>query len=100
MKVFRSLAAQSLASLVHIEQLRLPLEALQVGVEQAKQRVEQELRVLQEQVEDLEKEIAWEENRAVQLKQNADAILAAVYQVGCVRLEKKLLLDCHAGFSS
>lgn len=49
-RVFRSLAAQSLASLVHIEQLRLPLEALRAGVAQAKERVEKELQVLQEQV--------------------------------------------------
>ncbi|KAE8748927.1 hypothetical protein FOCC_FOCC004332, partial [Frankliniella occidentalis] len=79
-KVFRSLAAQSLASLVHIEQLRLPLEALQAGVAQAKERVERGLSVLQEQVADLEKEIAWEENRVVQLQKHADVILMKVYK--------------------
>ncbi|KAJ1532006.1 hypothetical protein ONE63_000640 [Megalurothrips usitatus] len=79
-KVFRSLAAQSLASLVHIEQLRLPLEALQAGVSQAKERVEQELKTLREQVADLEREIAWEESRVEQLQKHAQVILSSVYQ--------------------
>ncbi|KAK3930832.1 Cilia- and flagella-associated protein 100 [Frankliniella fusca] len=79
-KVFRSLAAQSLASLVHIEQLRLPLEALQAGVAQARERVERGLSALQEQVADLEREIAWEENRVLQLQQHADVILMKVYK--------------------
>ncbi|KAJ8958151.1 hypothetical protein NQ318_006088 [Aromia moschata] len=71
MDVFHFMEVQNLNSLIHTEELALPLEQVKNGMVEAVESFEAEIKTLQEVIDKLEGGICWEENRAKYLEEYA-----------------------------
>ncbi|XP_060535394.1 cilia- and flagella-associated protein 100-like [Cylas formicarius] len=69
--VFRFMEMQNLNSLLHSEELALPLEQIKEGMSRAEEMFDEEIRNLREIVDRLEEGILWEEDRAKYLEELA-----------------------------
>ncbi|KAJ8975192.1 hypothetical protein NQ317_014914 [Molorchus minor] len=71
MEVFRFMEVQNLNSLIHTEELAVPLEQVKQSITEAVESFELEIRGLQETIDTLEGGIQWEEERARYLEEYA-----------------------------
>ncbi|XP_044735743.1 cilia- and flagella-associated protein 100-like [Chrysoperla carnea] len=78
--VFRELEAQNLNSLLHSEDLATPLETMTIQLEETKNTLDKELELMQEVVDDIEKNILWYEERSQQLETEARKIIYTTFK--------------------
>lgn len=79
LKVFRFMEIQNLNSLLHTEELALPLENIRNGMIQATKKFDEEIQTLRETVENLEGEILWQEQRALLLEELAQTLIQSEF---------------------
>lgn len=92
LKVFRFMEIQNLNSLLHTEELALPLENVRNGMEQARKKFDEEIVVLREMVENLEGEILWQEMRALLLEELAQVLIESEF---CKVISDEEVLNLH-----
>ncbi|XP_050304576.1 cilia- and flagella-associated protein 100-like [Anthonomus grandis grandis] len=84
-EVFRFMEMQNLNSLLHSEELALPLEQVRYGMRRAEEMFDKEIKNLKEIIDKLEGGISWEEERAKYLEELALKLIGNEF--------KKLVMD-------